>query len=178
MNAMFASLLHLYLRNLSFADIYYFCDMKRTFFSGLLAVMILLIAGCTEGFGDSAFKELSVNGPDGKMEFTTVYYSSPLDIPGCSGVLCHTTGKDVFSNIWLSFYFNDNTPLGGELQLERLSFGAGLSSDIREYTSTFTGKMELREKTDSRVIIYMDDVHFKIQHGEYVFNGNLVAKIK
>lgn len=140
--------------------------------------MILLIAGCTEGFGDSAFKELSVNGPDGKMEFTTVYYSSPLDIPGCSGVLCHTNGKDVFSNIWLSFYFNDNTPLGGELQLERLSFGAGLSSDIREYTSTFTGKMELREKTDSRVIIYMDDVHFKIQHGEYVFNGNLVAKIK
>jgi len=140
--------------------------------------MILLIAGCTEGFGDSAFKELSVNGPDGKMEFTTVYYSSPLDIPGCSGVICHTNGKDVFSNIWLSFYFNDNTPLGGELQLERLSFGAGLSSDIREYTSTFTGKMELREKTDSRVIIYMDDVHFKIQHGEYVFNGNLVAKIK
>lgn len=178
MNAMFASLLHLYLRNSSFADIYYFCDMKRTFFSGLLAVMILLIAGCTEGFGDSAFKELSVNGPDGKMEFTTVYYSSPLDIPGCSGVLCHTNGKDVFSNIWLSFYFNDNTPLGGELQLERLNFGAGLSSDIREYTSTFTGKMELREKTDSRVIIYMDDVHFKIQHGEYVFNGNLVAKIK
>ena len=154
--------------------------MKRTFFFGILALTVLLIAGCTEGFGfgDSVFKELSVNGPDGKMEFTTVYYSSPLDIPGCSSVICHTNGKDVFSNIWLSFYFNDNTPLGGELQLERLNFGAWLSSDIREYTSTFTGKMELREKTDSRVIIYMDDVHFKIQHGEYVFNGNLVAKIK
>ncbi len=177
---MFASLLHLYLRNLSFADIYYFCDMKRTFFSGILALTVLLIAGCTEGFGfgGSVFKELSVNGPDGKMEFTTVYYSAPQDAPGCSGVLCHTNGKDVFSNIWLSFYFNDNTPLGGELQLERLSFGAGLSSDIREYTSTFTGKMVLGEKTDSRVIIYMDDVHFKIQHGEYVFNGNLVATIE
>ena len=154
--------------------------MKKAFFSGILALTVLLIAGCTEGFGfgGSVFKELSVNGPDGKMEFTTAYYSAPLDVPGCSGVICHTNGKDVFSNIWLSFYFNDNTPLGGELQLKRLNFGAGLSSDIREYTTTFTGKMVLGEKTDSRVIIYMDDVHFKIQHGEYVFNGNLVAEIK
>ena len=112
------------------------------------------------------------------MEFTTVYYSAPQDVPGCSGVICHTNGKDVFTNIWLSFYFYDNTPQGGELKLKRLNFGAALSSNSREYTNTFTGKMVLGEKTDSRVIIYMDDVHFKIQHGEYVFNGNLVATIE
>ena len=151
--------------------------MKKIFLFATTALMLFLVAGCTEGlgYGSSVFKKLSMKGPDGEMKLTAVYDASE-DVPGCSGVICHTDGKDVFSNIWLSFYFYDTTPQGGELKLERIHFGAGLSSNSREYTNTFTGKMILGEKTDSRVIIYMNDVHFKIQHGEYILDGNLIAR--
>ena len=153
--------------------------MKLAFIPLVTTLALLLSVGCAELPGiDTQFRDLTMTGPDGAMKLKAVYDNSSKDVPGCSGVICHTDGKDVFTNIWLSFYFYDNTPQGSELKLERLSFGALLSSNSREYTSTFSGKMTLGEKTDSYVIVYLEDVHFKIQHGEYVLNGNLIAKTK
>jgi len=58
-----------------------------------------------------------------------------------------------------------------------MMFGLPLSSDSRDYVHSFSGKMILKEKTGSRAVIQMKDVHFKILHGEYVLNGDLVATV-
>jgi hypothetical protein len=66
--------------------------------------------------------------------------------------------------------------VGEELKLERVDFCAALSSDSRNYASSFTGRMILKERTRERVVVGMEDVHFTILHGEYVLNGDLVGQ--
>ena len=78
--------------------------------------------------------------------------------------------------LFLSFYFSDTTSVGSELQLERFRFSAPLSSNGREYTDSYTGKMVLKERSADRVVISMEDVHLCIAHGEYTLNGYLAAK--
>ena len=141
--------------------------------------LMLAATGCNDlkyTASDSISIPLTMTGPDGTMKFTATYDAQPSDVPGCSGVFGHTSGKDVYSLLWLSFYFYDTTPIGYELQLERVYFGAVLSSDSRQYTNEFSGKMKLTSRNDKEVVIFMEDVHFKIAHGEYVLNGTLVAK--
>ena len=152
--------------------------MKRILLLLSLALM-LAATGCNDlkyTASDYVFIPLTMTGPDGTMQLSASYVAKPSDVPGCSGVICHTSGKDVFTYLWLSFYFYDTTPIGYELQLERLDFGAMLSSDSHQYTNEFTGKMILSSRSDREVSIFMQDVHFKIAHGEYVLNGTLVAK--
>ena len=159
--------------------------MKKALFFLSLLPLFMMAGGCTmlinDGEGDDG--ELPwiivpslMSTPDGPMSLSGAYHPSPSDVPGCFGVISHTNGKDVYTSLWLSFYVYDTTPVGQELNLERLSFGAALSSNINEYTHTFTGKMILKKKTDTEVVIEMKDVHFKIAHGEYILNGMLTAK--
>ena len=154
--------------------------MKKAFIQIALVLSILLLgAGCNdlkELASDYLEIPLQMKGPDGTMTLTAVYDAHPSDVPGCSGVICHTSGKDVYTSIWLSFYFSDSTLPGKDLILERMNFGAALSSNSNEYTHSFTGKMILKEQTDKKVVIFMQDVHFQIAHGEYVLNGYLTAK--
>ena len=141
----------------------------------ILISALAILEGCGSG---RALLPMEMSGPDGPMELTASYYSSPSDVPGCFGVISHTDGKDLFSCIWLTFYAKDNIKPGEELQLDRLSFGAFLSSDIQSYANSYTGRMILKEKSPERVVIRMEDVHFNIQHGEYILNGDLVAKVQ
>ena len=106
---------------------------------------------------------------------STRYVTNPSDVPGCSGVISFTNGKMAYDHIMLSFYFYDDTAIGEELRLERVNFGMPLSSNSADYTSSFTGKMILKEKNHNKAIIRMQDVHFKIAHGEFILNGDLVA---
>ena len=119
---------------------------------------------------------LTFSGPEGTMKLEGSFVPSPTDVPGCSGVITHTDGKDVYTLLFLSFYFSDTTSVGSELQLERFRFSAPLSSNGREYTDSYTGKMVLKERSADRVVISMEDVHLSIAHGEYTLNGYLAAK--
>jgi len=154
--------------------------MKKALIQLTLVLSILLMsAGCNdlkELASDYLEIPLQITGPDGTMTMTAVYDAHPSDVPGCSGVICHTSGKNVYTSLWLSFYFSDSTLPGKDLILERMWFGASLSSNSRDYAQTFTGQMILKEKTDNKVVIFMKDVHFQIAHGEYVLNGTLTAK--
>jgi len=147
--------------------------MKRPLLEILLS-LLSLAGGCAS----SQIHLLKMDGPDGTMELTATYYPFPSDIPGCFGIISHTEGRDVFSSLWLDFYAKDDVKAGEELKPENLMFGAPLSSDSRNYTNSYTGKMILREKTKDRIVIRMEDVRFTILHGEYTLSGDLVALVK
>ena len=148
------------------------CRMRQIL---LFLLILAFIAGCT---AKANLLPLEMLGPDGDMNMNATYYPSPSDVPGCFGVISHTDGKDVFSSIWLDFYAKDDVKIGEELYLENLLFGAPLSSDSRNYANAYTGRMILKQKTDNKVVIRMEDVHFSIHHGDYTLNGDLVATLK
>ena len=153
----------------------------------LFVVMLLGFAGCNmsrEGAdvaGDDPASvavlgnELTLTGPDGELRMMADYIPMPKDRPGCFEIIAHTDGKDVFTSLWLICSVSNDTRVGEELKLERVDFCAALSSDSRNYATSFTGRMILKERTMGRVVIGMEDVHFSILHGEYVLNGDLVG---
>ena len=121
--------------------------------------------------------EPTLTGPDGVLRMSADYIPMPKDQPGCFEIIAHTDGKDVFTSLWLICCVNNNTRVGEELKLERVDFCAALSSDSRNFTTSFTGRMILKERTSEMVVIGMEDVHFSILHGEYVLSGDLVARV-
>lgn len=153
----------------------------------LFVVMLLGFAGCNmsregaDAAGDEHTSvsvldnELTLTGPDGELRMMADYIPMPKDRPGCFEIIAHTDGKDVFTSLWLICCVDNNTRVGEELKLERVDFCAALSSDSRNYATSFTGRMILKERTMGRVVIGMEDVHFSILHGEYVLNGDLVG---
>lgn len=118
-----------------------------------------------------------MKGPDGELKLRASYYPSLEEAPGCFEIIAHTDGKLEFDSLWLFLVGQNDTNPGSELKPERVEFSAGLSSDSGNYTSSYSGRMILKEKTKSRVTIRMEDVHFKIKHGEYILNGILVAPL-
>ena len=148
--------------------------MKKLLFCSLLIALLQLPVSCA--FMDDAAQTGTA------LKFDKVYfYPHPSDVPGCSQVIASTSmsgGGNYTEYIMLSFCFYETTEVGKELELERMMFGLPLSSDSRDYVHSFSGKMILEEKTGSRAVIQMKDVHFKILHGEYVLNGDLVATVK
>ena len=145
----------------------------------LLLAIFSLTTGCDRNSKDS--NNLSENmpfemsGPDGKMKLTAFYYPFPSDVTGCFGILAHTDGYDVYSNILLSFHAKDDIKVGDMLSFEDILFCAPLSSNGGDYTNYFSGNMILKEKTKEKVVIRMKNVCFGIHHGEYRLNGDLVA---
>ncbi len=133
---------------------------------------------CSRSDVPSSESTLLINGPDGGLSLSSNYYPTLEDVPGCFEVISHTNGSGVFDSLWLMMCVYNVSEPGSELSLERVSFSAALSSDSDNYTDSFTGKMILIERSDTRVVIRMEDVHFKISHGEYTLNGDLVATLK
>ena len=154
--------------------------MKRHSFlvrSLIVAIGMILLSGCNRLDGPSSAKPLRMKGPDGELLLSARYYPSPEDTPGCFEIIAHTDGQMVDDSFWLMLVGLNDTKPGAELKPERVSFSATWSSDSRNYTESYSGKMVLTEKTKTRVTIRMEDVHFKILYGEYILNGNLVATL-
>ena len=153
----------------------------------LFMVILMGLAGCNmsrevaDAAGDDPASEvdlgneLTLTGPDGELRMMADYIPMPEDQPGCFEIIAYTDGKDVFTSLWLICCVKNDTRVGEELKLERVDFCAALSSDSRNYATSFTGRMILKERTMGRVVIGMEDVHFSILHGEYVLNGDLVG---
>ena len=97
------------------------------------------------------------------------------DDPGCFEVIGRTNGRTVYTSLSLFLVASHTAKPGEELKPERLHFGAYLSSFSGDYTSSYSGKFYLKEKTDEKIVIRMQNVHLMIAHGEYVLNGDLVA---
>ena len=154
--------------------------MKRPSFfvhSLIFVIGVFLLSGCNRIDSPSSAKPLRMKGPDGELKLGASYIPSSEDTPGCFEIIAHTDGKMQFDSIWLFLLGSNDTKPGSELKPERVSFSASLSSDSRNYTESYSGRMVLTEKTKTRVTIRMEEVHFNIHHGEYILNGNLVATL-
>ena len=154
--------------------------MKRRSFifsSFVFAIGMILLSGCNRLDGPSSTKPFRMEGPAGKLSLSSSYHPSMVDMPGCFEIIAHTDGKMVDESFWLFLVGLNDTKPGAELKPERVSFSALLSSDSRNYTESYSGKMVLKEKTKTRVTIRMEDVRFNILFGEYILNGDLVATI-
>lgn len=129
-----------------------------------------------------AFKPSTLSGPDGSWRLEGSFYPTPSNSSEYAQdyvqIIAHSNGKMVYSSLWLSFFFHTNDTVGSELRVESFSFGLPLSSNSEDHTNSFTGKMVLKEKTEKRVVISMEDIHMKINHGDYTLNGYLIAKTK
>jgi len=162
--------------------------MKKYLFPFLFAALLLLPTSCfnanLEEDPDFDLRHLMIVLADGKednganLHFTSSKYHHPSDVPGCGQVIASTgIGSDA-DCLSLSFCFYDDTNVGQELKLERVMFGMPLSSDSRDYAYSFSGKMILKSRTETEVVIGMENVCFSIKHGVYTLNGDLVAKKK
>ena len=154
--------------------------MKRPSFilcSLVFAIGMILLSGCNRLDGPSSTKPFRMEGPAGKLSLRASYFPSIEDAPRCFEVIAHTDGKRVDDSFWLFLVGLNDTKPGAELKPESVSFSASLSSDSRNYTGSYTGRMILTEKTKTRLIIRMEDVRFNILYGEYILNGDLVATI-
>ena len=152
---------------------------RRSFIFSSLGFIIgmILLSGCNRLDGPSSAKPFRMEGPAGKMSLSSSYYPSLEDVPGCFEVIAHTGGKMVDDSFWLFLVGLNDTKTGAELKPERVSFSAVFSSDSRNYTQSYSGRMVLTEKTNTRVTIRMENVRFKIEYGEFILNGDLVATL-
>ena len=157
--------------------------IKNLLLYSLTAIALLLgFSGCSAMKADD--EDVGINtplileGPDGEMPMSyAAYYPEPTDDPfGTFRVIAHTGGKLLFDSLWLTFSVFDNTKVGKELNLRSLNFGAMFSSDSRNYTDTFTGRMILKEISPDKVVIQFKHVRFSIAHGNYHLNGTMVAE--
>ena len=154
--------------------------MKRPsciLYSLVLAIGMILLSGCNRLDGPSSAKPLRMEGPAGGLSLSASYYPSLEDTPGCFEIIAHTDGKKVNDSFWLFLVGLNDTKPGSELKPERVSFSAVFSSDSRNYTESYSGRMVLTEKTKTRMTIRMEDVRFNILYGEYILNGDLVAAL-
>ena len=140
-----------------------------------LAVILTVCCSCSKtGKGEST-TDITLSGPDGPLPINAEFYPSPSDLPGYFEVIAHTVGKDVFTSLTFFLQAPEQVKAGSEITSGKVSFGAFLSSDSREYTDSFTGRMYLKSKSADSVTIFFDNVRFRILHGEYALNGNMVA---
>ena len=138
-------------------------------------VILAVCCSCSKTGKNNPGTEITLSGPDGSLALKAEFYPSPSDLPGCFEIIAHTSGKDVHTSLMFTLQASDKVKEGSEITSGKVSFGAPLSSDSREYTDSFTGRMFLKQKSADGVTIYFDDVRFRILHGEYVLNGDLVA---
>lgn len=156
--------------------------MKRVLLFSLIAFAVLLgFSGCSAqnpDDGTGLTSSLALEGPDGVMPIIfAAYYPEPTGEPENSfRVIAHTGGRYVFDSLWLSFSAFDNSKVGKDLNLRSFSFMAALSSDSRNSTDTFSGRIILKEMTADKVVIQFKHVRLSIAHGNYHINGTMVAE--
>lgn len=66
---------------------------------------------------------------------------------------------------------------GSEIKPSAINFSKPLSSNSRDYTNAYTGKIYLTENTGSYIALSFSDVTFKLSNLTYTFNGNIIFRI-
>ena len=156
--------------------------IKHILLYSMTAVAVLLgFSGCSAMNPDDDYSigtQLELEGPDGVLPISyAAYYPKPTGEPeNTFRVIAHTGGRDVFDSLWLSFSAFDNSKVGKDLDLRSFSFSAVLSSDGRNSTDTFKGRIILKEMAADKVVIQFKHVRLSIAHGNYHINGTMVAE--
>lgn len=151
----------------------------RFFIASALLLMLAILPSCTKGSIvdiDKAESTLVVTLPDGSdVSVENALFS--FMTTGSYAVFGRVTDKDQSLFLFWSLVFGkDSMMVGKEMDFQRVMFGILVSSDGRDYTDTFTGRIYLVGKADTGIVIQMKDVRFTIGKGTYRFNGQLVCR--
>lgn len=94
---------------------------------------------------------------------------------GLSWLSAYSGGIKVNNSFWFSLYFSkiDKIKEGATIKPKRCNFGFIYSSDSRNYTDEYDGKIVLKERGSDYAVIYFDHVVFHIGYGDCTFNGDL-----
>lgn len=161
--------------------------MKGFFYSLLSATLVLFMTSCANSIFDDLdldleageLQDFSMIKEDGSnIKFEEIVYDPCLESsPGNCFVNAHEDLKS-WNVAYLSITFKSDLLPGQEIIPEKIRFGHYFSSDYWNHVFNYTGKMTLKAKSDKCVVISMENVKFSLKDGDYVLNGDLVAKVE
>lgn len=158
--------------------------MKHLRLFSILAAAILLTVSCEEEDSpNSPFSAATIQFKSAEVEETIGFANSFVirevhndgKYDGLSWLSANSDGRMAYDMFYLSFYFDqiDNVKPGTILKHVRSVFSFPASSDSRNYTTEYKGKLSLKDKGDDYVIIHFNNVKFSVAYGDYVFDGDL-----
>lgn len=164
--------------------------MKRYRYILALCLGVLSFSGCEKMSVIGLNKDIpfTFSSPDGKtrtiqskssgdggaeLSFSTAEFYNPSDIEGCVWINAATNGRMVDDFFSLSIYMKENSKTGREPEFERVRFCLPFSSNSEDYTSSYSGRIYLKEFNDERLVLRFDKTVFKIYHGKYTLNGDM-----
>lgn len=95
--------------------------------------------------------------------------------------MASTNGKTADSHFYFSALFYNSaiaaTIPGSEIKPSAINFSKPLSSNSRDYTNAYSGKIYLIKNTESYISLSFDNVTFKLSNLTYTFDGNIIFRI-
>ena len=164
--------------------------MKKYLFSLISVAMVLLMTSCANLIFedldldmdyDDLVEFVGVCDDGSKIKFEDLKYDPS---PDYSYVFAYMNSRTEMKPVYLSFYFKNDILPGEEIIVSELTgpdpwiFGIMYSNSSKSHTSTYTGKMILKAKSNKAVVISMQNVKFSIKEGNYILNGDMVFKAK
>ena len=163
--------------------------MKKYLFSLISVAMVLLMTSCANLIFEDLDLDMDYDDLDefvcvtadgSKIKFEDFDYEH---VASFNPDYCCVSAKEdlkAWNPVYLSFAFKKDILPGEELKLDGSGdlFGCYFSSSALNHTSTYTGKMILKAKSNKAVVISMQNVKFSIKEGDYILNGDMVFKAK
>lgn len=166
--------------------------MKRILTQIVLLSVALLTVSCGKDYIEFYSSEAKIakakitvksdNGETTKervpFDRVTVYKTSEFD--GQSWLSAWSGGRMSYNMFYLSINFQDieKMKIGETLKPSRVSFSLPASSDSRDNTDEYSGKITLADKGDDYVTLSFHNVGFSIGKGDYLIDGYLHCKLE
>lgn len=169
--------------------------MKRILAQIVLLSVALLTVSCGKDYitPDELFRDdakiaktkISVKSEDGGVVKETVPFNrvtvyKTSDFSSQSWLSAWSGGKMSYNMFSLSIYFQDieKMKVGETLKPSHVMFSLPASSDSRDYTDEYSGKITLADKGEDYVILDFHKVGFSIGKGDYLVDGYLHCKLE
>ena len=167
--------------------------MKRILTQIAFLSVALLTASCGKDYitPDELFSneakvaktKITVKSGDGEViketaSFHTVGVYKTSEFEDQSWLSAWSGGRMSYNMFFLSIYFQDvdGMKVGETLKPSRVSFSLPASSDSRNYTDEYSGKITLADKGEEYVILDFHKVGFHIGQGDYLIDGYLYCE--
>ena len=142
--------------------------MKKMLFLLMLVSPLLVSCESLRLIGGTC----TIKTPDGK----TYLFERGTRMQSTTGFGFHTSERKVYDFFLLNLYLDGEVGTGN-VSVARMELEMPFSSNSRDYSSQFTGKIGLVEVTDTEAIFLLKDVRYTLSHGEYVLNGKLTTSL-
>ena len=169
--------------------------MKRILTQIMLLSVALLTVSCGKDYitPDELFRDdakiaktkITVKSDNGETTKETVPFERVVvyktsEFSSQSWLSAWSGGKMSYNMFSLSIFFQDieKMKVGETLKPSHVMFSLPASSDSRDYTDEYSGKITLADKGEDYVILDFHKVGFSIGKGDYLVDGYLHCKLE